>query len=52
MPIKVTSTREFRPMRWLGGFAAACLIAYIAGTTSAAGAPGTPTPTVAACTTR
>jgi hypothetical protein len=52
MPIKVTSTREIRPMRWLVGFAVACVVAYMAGTNATAGEQGAPTPTVAACTTR
>jgi hypothetical protein len=53
MPIKVTSTREIRPLRWFAGFAVACLVAYLAGTNANADAPaGTASPTIAACTTR
>ncbi len=51
MEMKVTSTREIRPLRLLGIIAALCFFAYLAGgATAAAKAPATPT--VAACTTR
>jgi hypothetical protein len=52
MEMKVTSTREIRPMRLLGIIAALCFFAYLAGGATAADAKAPSTPTVAACTTR
>lgn len=49
MPSTVNTSREFRPFRWIGWAAAACLIAYVAGLISAEPASA-PAPPSAVCT--